>query len=270
MSEVRLTLRQAPSVALEAPCVRPDAFATLSEAAIARLPVEHGREVVALGEFFDVRGEHADQVRVEGDVRRVKRLGAGMIGGSLIVAGSAGRHTGAGMSGGSLVVEGDADDWTGLGMRGGRLVVHGNAAAAFCGAAPGSSRGMTGGLAFVRGSVGVRVGERLRRGVIAVGGSAGAYAGAHMVAGTLVVRGALGPGAGIGLKRGSIVAGGALELLPTFRYACRYRPGYVDLLFASLERHGFDVGAMAAGAFDRFGGDHADLGRGEILKWTAS
>lgn len=269
MSEVRLTLRAAPSVPLEASCVRPDAFAALSNTEIAQLPVEHGRERARLGDFFDVRGERSDQLRIEGDVRRAKRLGAGMSGGNLVIAGSAGRHTGAGMSGGRLVVEGDADEWTGLGMRGGILEVGGDAAAGFCGAAPGSSRGMTGGLATVRGSVGARAGERLRRGVIAVAGSAGPYAGAHMVAGTLVVRGALGPGAGVGLKRGTIVAGGALELLPTFRYACTYRPGFVDLLLLSLKRHGFDAGPLGGGTFARHVGDCADLGRGEILQWTA-
>lgn len=269
MSEIRLTLRVTPSVALEAPCVRPDVLASLSAAEIARLPVEHGKQLAALGDFFDVRGERSDRVRVEGDVGRVKRLGAAMAGGTLVIAGPAGRHAGAGMSGGRLVIEGDADDFTGLGMRGGVLEVHGHAAAAFCGAAPGSARGMTGGLALVRGCVGARVGERLRRGVIAVAGSAGPYAGAHMVAGTLLVGEALAPGAGVGLKRGTILAGGALELLPTFRYACTYRPGFVDLLLGSLKRHAFEAGPFATGAFQRYTGDCADLGRGEILQWTA-
>ena len=60
MSGVRLTLRAEPSVALEAPGVRPDAFATLSEAEIARLPAWHGREAVRLlpdhvGKFHEGR-----------------------------------------------------------------------------------------------------------------------------------------------------------------------------------------------------------------------
>lgn len=269
MSGVRLTLRAEPVVALDAPGVRPDAFATLTEAEIARLPAWHGKQAVRLGDFFDVRGAESEDVRVEGDVQRVKRLGAEMAGGRLVISGRAGLHTGAGMSGGRLVIEGDADEWTGTSMRGGVLEVRGNAGAQFCGALPGNSRGMSGGVALVHGSVGERAGERLRRGVIAVAGNAGAYAAAHMIGGTLLVNGSLGRGAGIGMKHGTILAGSTLELLPTFRFACQYRPSFLPLLFQSLEAHGFEVAAhLRTGAFRRYGGDFADLGRGEILQWT--
>ena len=251
MSGVRLTLRAEPVVALEAPGVRPDLFARLTEAEIARLPAWHGKEAVRLGDFFEVRGGQADDVRIEGDVQRVKRLGAEMAGGRLAISGRAGRHAGAGMTGGRLVIEGDADDCTGTSMRGGVLEVRGNAGAQFCGVLPGSSRGMAGGVALVHGSVGEGAGERLRRGVIAVAGNAGAYAGAHMLAGTL------------------LVAGSTLELLPSFRFACQYRPSFLPLLFQSLEAHGFEVAAhLHTGAFRRYGGDFAELGRGEILQWT--
>ena len=269
MSGVRLTLRAEPVVALEAPGVRPDLFARLTEAEIARLPAWHGKEAVRLGDFFEVRGGQADDVRIEGDVQRVKRLGAEMAGGRLAISGRAGRHAGAGMTGGRLVIEGDADDCTGTSMRGGILEVRGNAGAQFCGVLPGSSRGMAGGVALVHGSVGEGAGERLRRGVIAVAGNAGAYAGAHMLAGTLLVTGSLGRGAGVGMKRGTLVAGSTLELLPSFRFACQYRPSFLPLLFQSLEAHGFEVAAhLHTGAFRRYGGDFAELGRGEILQWT--
>jgi formylmethanofuran dehydrogenase subunit C len=167
-------------------------------------------------------------------------------------------------------IEGDADDFTGALMKGGVIDIRGSAGAQLGGAYAGSAPGMTGGVILVRGGAGDHAGERMRRGLIAVGGDAGPYAGARMIAGTLVVCGSLGPGPGLGLKRGTLVAGGALELLPTFRYACAYRPGVLALLFRSLEGRGFAVPErFSSGCFRRYGGDFADVGRGEILQWTS-
>ena len=72
---VRLRLRTPPVVRLDGSCVRPDAFASLEEAAIARLIVWHGREEARLGDFFDVNGGVSDDVRVSGDVGRITHLG---------------------------------------------------------------------------------------------------------------------------------------------------------------------------------------------------
>ena len=116
-----LTLREAPVVPLEADVLCPDRLAGASRQEIAALPVLHGNERTRVGEFFAVYG--ADEVRVEGDLSRVKFVGAGMTGGRLTVAGDVGMHAGAGMRGGELHVEGDAGDWAGAGMRGGTLVV---------------------------------------------------------------------------------------------------------------------------------------------------
>lgn len=265
---VRLTLRVAPLVRLDASCVRPDAFASLQEAAIAKLSVWHGREEARLGDFFDVKGGTSDDVRVSGDVGRMTHMGAAMAGGRLIVEGRAGLQAGAGMVKGELRIEGDADDGTGASMKGGLIDLRGNAGAQLGGADAGLG-GMTGGVILVRGAALDHAGEGMRRGLIAVAGDAGAYAGARMVAGTLLVCGSLGPGPGLGLKRGTLIAGGALELLPTFRYACAYRPDFLALIFRSLAARGFVVPErFATGSFRRYGGDFADLGRGEILQWT--
>ena len=129
---------------------------------------------------------------------------------------------------------------------------------------------MTGGIILVRGSVGDHAGDRMRRNVIAVTGDALGYAGARMIAGTLVVCGSLGTAPGLGLKRGTLVTGGILDLLPTFRYACTYRPGFLALLFRSLEGRGFALPErFRTGGFRRYRGDFADLGKGEILQWAS-
>src|SRR6187551_962186 len=105
-----LTLREQPVVALEAEALCPDRLAGAGRAEIEALPIWHGNERTRLGEFFAVSGAGADDVRLEGDLSRVKLVGAGMTFGRLTVAGHVGMHAGAGMSGGELHIEGDAGD----------------------------------------------------------------------------------------------------------------------------------------------------------------
>src|SRR3954462_12947229 len=120
-----LTLHEQLLVPLEAEVLCPDRLAGASRDEIEALPVWHGNERTRVGEFFAVSGAGGD-VRLEGDLSRVKLVGAGMTAGRLTVAGDVGMHAGAGMRGGELHVEGDAGDWAGAGMRGGTLVVRGS------------------------------------------------------------------------------------------------------------------------------------------------
>src|SRR5918994_1485918 len=143
-----LTLREEPVVPLEAEALCPDRLAGASRAEIEALPVWHGNERTRLAEFFAVSGAGGD-VRVEGDLSRVKLVGAGMTAGRLVVAGDVGMHAGAGMRGGELHVEGDAGDWAGAGMHGGTLVVLGSAGAQLGGVDSGERAGMRGGEILV-------------------------------------------------------------------------------------------------------------------------
>jgi len=270
MSVVVLEPLAEPAVPLEAPGIRPNALAALGEAEIARLPVWHGKEKASLGDFFRVSGGRSDDVRIAGDAGRIKHLGSGMAGGRLVIEGNAGAHVGAEMTGGRIIVEGDAGPWAGAELRGGVLEIRGNAGSHLAAAYAGSPRGMTGGLVLVHGSAGDLVGERMRRGVVAVAGDVGDYAGAAMLAGTLLVFGRLGRRPGAGLRRGTILAGSEVDLLPTFRYACTYRPTFLRVYLRRLrEEYGLSVDPrFVDGAYRRYNGDFADLGRGELLTWT--
>ena len=122
-----LTLREAPTVPLETEGLTPDRLAGRPRGEIEALTVWHGNRQAPLGDFFTVSGDGDAELRVEGDLGRVKFVGAGMAAGRLTIAGDGGMHTGAEMRGGELVVEGDVGDFAGTGMRGGRLVVRGSA-----------------------------------------------------------------------------------------------------------------------------------------------
>ena len=253
--------------------VTPDRLATLGEEEIARLSVWRGRERILLGDVFAVRGGRSAQVRVVGDASRVDGLGTGMTGGTLIVEGSAGRGVGTAMRGGTIEVRGDAGDEAGLAMAGGVLLIAGRAGDRLGAAAAGASKGMTGGEIVVRGSAGAEAGAAARRGLIAIGGDTGPYPARSMIAGTVIICGRAGTGAAMWSKRGSVVALGGVDVPPTFRYACTYRPPFLALALTYLrERHKLPVEPRhVTGRYRRHSGDVGELtgGRGEILEWTA-
>jgi formylmethanofuran dehydrogenase subunit C len=211
-----------------------------------------GRGAVPLGDLCAVTGEPDGTIRFTGDFRLATRLGAGLAEGAVTVDGNVGDETGLGMAGGAIHVLGDAGHRVGA-------------------AAPEVRRGMTGGELVVRGSVGDGAGALMRRGLLAVGGSTGRHAGAGFIAGTIVAFGALGPAAGLWSKRGSIVALGEVSIPSTYRYACTYQPIHVRLVLIRLQAiYGLPVtGRHLSGYYRRYSGDLADLGRGEILAWTA-
>jgi formylmethanofuran dehydrogenase subunit C len=261
-----LSLREQPAVPLETEGLSPDRLAGLGRAEIEALPLWHGNRPARLSDFFTVSGDGDEDVRVEGDLRSVKFIGAGMTAGRLTVAGDVGMHTGADMHAGELVVEGDVGDFAGTSMRGGRLVVRGSAGHQLGAALPGERAGMRGGEILVQGDAGDQVGAGLRRGVIAVAGRVGDAAGLRMLAGTIVALGGLGAMPGAATRRGTIVAMGEVALLPTFAFACSYRPPFLRMYLRHLRALGLPVtDEQIEGRYARWCGDGLELMRGEIL-----
>jgi formylmethanofuran dehydrogenase subunit C len=261
-----LTLREPPTVPLETEGLTPDLLAGRPRGEIEQLTVWEGNRRVRLADFFTVSGDGDTELRVEGDLRRVKFVGAGMTGGRLTIAGDAGMHTGADMRGGELVVEGDVGDFAGTGMRGGRLVVRGSAGQQLGGALPGVRAGMRGGEILVHGDAGDQLGAGLRRGLIAVAGRVGDAAGLRMLAGTIVALGGLGAALGADMRRGTIVSMSEVRLLPTFAFACSYRPPFLRLYMRRLRQLGLSLtDEQIEGRYARWSGDGLELRRGEIL-----
>jgi formylmethanofuran dehydrogenase subunit C len=228
-------------------------WTTLSARELAQRPIYLERDGrVPLGDLFEVRGEPNGRVHFAGDLERVDRLGAGLSQGDVIVEGSVGSEAGVGMAGGSLDIDGDA------GSR--------------AGAAPlGFKRGMTGGELIVRGSTGAEAGAAMRRGLLVIQRSAGSRTGLGMIAGNVIVLGAAGPETGLWSKRGSVVALGRIIPPATYSYACTYQPIHLRLMLTRLRvRYGLPIHRRhLTGLYRRYSGDLAELGKGEILQWTA-
>ena len=228
-------------------------WTTLSARELAQRPVYLERDGHAcLGDLFDLDGQPQGSIRFTGELGQAERLGAGLVEGEVIVEGSVGGEAGLAQAGGRMDIGGDA------GPRAGATP-------------PGFKRGMTGGELIVRGSAGAEAGAAMRRGLLVILQAAGERTGLGMIAGTVVVFGPAGADTGLWSKRGSVVALGRITPPPTYSYACTFQPVHLRLLFARLrDNYGLPVRPRHLnGLYRRYSGDMAELGKGEILAWTA-
>lgn len=208
---------------------------------------------VLLGDLFHIEGQPNGCIEFTGELDLADRLGAGLQEGEVLVKSNVGREAGLAMAGGILDIDGDA------GPR--------------AGAAPlGYNRGMVGGELIVRGSAGAEAGAAMRRGLLVIGRTAGSQTGRGMIAGTVIILGAAGPDTGLWSKRGSVVALGKITPPETYAYACTYQPVHLRMMLARLRsRYRLPIQRKHfTGLYQRYSGDLAELGKGEILAWTPS
>jgi formylmethanofuran dehydrogenase subunit C len=262
---ITLTLKEPPSVPLEAESVSPDVMAALQSDALRALPVFLGKRRRRLEDFFEIDGAASDEVSIRGDLGKVKWVGRGMTRGRVRIVGDVGMHLGASMQGGVIEVTGNVSDWLGAEMRGGLIRVRGNAGGQVGAAYRGGPRGMNQGTILIDGAAGIEVGMRMRRGVIAVTGPVRDFAGLQMKGGTIFLLGGAEIRTGAWMTRGTIVSLKPIPLLPTFTYACTYRPTFLQLYAQHLATLGLAI--PPDGAYQRYTGDTSGLGKGEILVW---
>lgn len=267
---ITLTLKEQPNVPLEAEVLSPDVTAALGHDALRALPVFLGKRSCRLDDFFEVEGEASDQLEIRGDAARVKWIGRGMTRGRIQIIGNAGMHLGAYMKGGAIEVSGNASDWAGAEMSGGFIRIRGNAGGQVGAAYRGSPTGMKEGTILIDGAAGMEIGMRMKRGIIAVAGPARDFAGLQMKGGTIFLLSGAEIRTGAWMARGTIVSLSPLRLLPTFLHACAYQPTFLRLYAKRLHALGFAIPSLNQdGVYDRYTGDTAVPGKGEILVWQS-
>ena len=268
---LRLELMEELKIPVEAPKLKPDVIVNCYGIKdVEYIPVHHGNEDAYLGDFFKVSGEIDDSVLIEGDLRKVKRIGEGMSQGSIEIHGDVGMHLAKDMSGGKVFVDGNVSDWMASGMSGGIIRVNGSVGNFACASYWGEKGGMSGGVVFINGSAGADLGRRMRRGIVFVSGSVGKFVGVDVIAGTIFVMGEAAEGIGAGMKRGSIVLYRQAGLLPSFLYSGEFKP-YSMLLYSRYLGDLFQLELpleFESGYFRRYMGDFLSLGKGEILVWS--
>jgi formylmethanofuran dehydrogenase subunit C len=259
------TLRWEPDQRLDCAPLIPHRLAELSAQEIARIPLNTTRQKIAAGDVFRIRAGNPAAIRFDGGSTRLDNIGEALAAGSIEVEGAAGKAAGRNMSGGRLTISGDAGPFAGSGMSGGHLVISGNSGDFLAAPFPGEMQGLRGGLIVVRGRAGERAGDRMRRGIIVVEKGAGDYAGSRMIAGTLIVLGATGRLPGYLMRRGSLFLAEEASLSPTFLPCGAFPFGFTRLFADHLKAESRAAARLLRGSFERYAGDMAVLGKGEVL-----
>lgn len=265
MKPFTFTLRQEPDQRLDCAPLVPHRLAGLSTAEIARLALNTTREKITAGDIFHIRAGDLTSLRFEGGSERLDNIGEALAAGSIDVEGRLGKAAGRNMCGGRLTIAGDAGPFAGSGMSGGHLVISGNCGDFLAAPFPGEMQGLRGGLIVVRGRAAERAGDRMRRGIIVLEKGAGDYAGSRMIAGTLIVLGATGRLPGYLMRRGSLFLAEEPSFSPTFLPCGAFPFGFTRLFADHLKAESRTAARLLRGSFERYAGDMAVLGKGEIL-----
>jgi len=270
VSGYQLTLRSTPALRLDLRGVLPSTLAALSAAEVEKLPVQHGAVLAPLAEWFDVKALGGDSLlQIVGDAHRVDRIGWGMTEGRIEVDGDAGHYLGGTMTGGTLHVSGGTGDFAACEMAGGTLQVDGDIGDFGAGAQAGSMDGMRGGTFTIGGNAGARFGDRMRRGTAIIGGDAGDFLASRLVAGTIVLGGRTGVHPAYGMRRGTLLAlagaASGIRPSPTFVASPVETPVFWQLLARDLETFGGACAGLRKRRCERWLGDVAVDGRGEVL-----
>ncbi len=265
---LKLSLKRSPTVPLEAEVLSPSALSGMSHSEVCSATIYHGKRQCRVDDFFEVEGDGSEMVQIAGNLSKVRWLGRGMTHGTLRIDGNVGMHLGAHMSGGAIEVSGDAGDWVGAEMKNGTIRVSGNAGGQVGAGYRGSLKGMRNGTIYVGGTAGLEVGLRMRRGTIIVRGCVRDFAGLQMKGGTIILLGGAEIRTGAWMNRGTIISLHPIQLMPTFRESGNYMPTWMSIYGQYLQPFGVEIPCSAnQGSYQRFTGDFAVPGKGEIFVW---
>jgi len=238
-----------------AECITPEAFEDKKPQEIEMLKLWEGNTQKKLGELFKIKETASENhaIAIYGDLSKVRRIGARMTSGEIVVNGDVGMHLGEEMKGGKITVHGNAGGWLGSMMKGGTIEVHGNVGDYLGAPYRGSSEGMHGGKIVVHGNVGYEAGAHMRNGLIKIYGNAGQFVGFRMRNGTIYVQNDCEGRAGACMTEGTLIIGGHLEeVLPTFT------------IEGVKKKAKIEEGEVVETPFYLFLGDIAENGKGKL------
>jgi formylmethanofuran dehydrogenase subunit C len=234
METITLTIKEQPPLYLEAEVFNPDALAGKKATEIADLPLAMGNTVQKVGDFFTVTGNGGataaeTKIIVNGDLTKVKYIGAKMSAGEVVINGSADMYVGAWMTGGKIHAKGNIGHFAATAMKGGEILVEGNAGNYLAAAYRGDWRGMQGGRIHVKGNAGSDIGYFMMGGEIVIDGNVDVHVMTHADGGKTVIKGNAKSRLGGQMVRGEIYLFGSVDVM---------MPGYKLIEDAELEVEG--------------------------------
>ena len=167
--------------------------------------ISYGNRMVCITSLFSITGNDTSSVIIKSSTDYMDNIGANLENIEMKVYGRTGYSFGSKMLSGKLTLYGNCSDYAASGMKGGEMFIYGNAGD-FLGGKPNSSNeGILDGFIYVRGNVGQKSIQRMRRGNIIIKGDLGDYACEEMISGSIIVMGKIGNSFAKGIKRGTII-----------------------------------------------------------------
>ncbi len=265
MTMLTLTLNTQLQQRLDCGPLTPCKLAGLSLAEIAAITLYYGKKKLRVDEVFTLSGANSPHILFENSSEKLDCIGALMESGEITIHGDAGAQLGFKMSDGNITCLGNVGDFAASGMSNGVIHIHGNVGDFLGGAIIGERKGMRGGTVIVKGNAGDRVGDQMRRGLILVEGNTGDYCASRMVAGTIGVLGKLGQYAAYGMRRGTLLLLTQPTLHATIQDCGTHTLPYLNLLLKSFQQFDTPFNQLTSQRVQRFVGDLAANGNGEIL-----
>lgn len=267
MSALTLSMKFRPRQRVDMSPLVCDQLENLDPTEIAAIELQSGKRKIRVDELFSISGSNTQDILIKHSFNKLDFIGKGLTCGRIIVEGDAGAYIGMAMQGGEIIVQGSVEIYAACEMQGGLLLIEEHAGDLLGGALPGNKQGMKGGTVIVKGNAADRAGDHMRRGNILIEGDAGDYCGSRMIAGTIAVMGQVGKHPGYAMRRGTLLLWNQPPLPPTFKDCGSHTLAFLPILFASFSKLDTRFAEASAGfsRVHRYGGDIAELGRGEIL-----
>lgn len=265
MSALTFTLKIEPRQRIDMSLLTPDALSGKSREEIAAIRLPYGKKQLRVDEAFDLSGDDSGNIVIENSSAKLDYIGSKMKTGAITVKGHAGSYLGFQMRGGKLTAHGNVDAYAASGLAGGLIHIHGNAGDFLAAAIVGDRKGMKGGIVIVTGNAGDRVGDQMRRGILLIEGNAGSYCASRMLAGTIGVLGSVGEYVGYGMRRGTLLLAKTPDMHATLQDCGTHTLPFLSLMFKSFGQLPSEFARMDTSRVQRYAGDIANDGKGEIL-----
>ncbi len=266
MSALTFTLKQRTDQRVDMSPLICQKLAGMEPTEVAAIELQNGKRKVRVDELFKISGLDCQNIQIKNSFGKLDFIGKDLSEGSIHVDGDVGAYLGMGMTSGSIEVFGNTDIYAACEMKGGLLTIDGNAGDFLGGAMIGNKQGMKGGAVLVKGNTGDRAGDNMRRGVMLIEGDAGDYCGSRMVAGTIAVLGKTGRFPGHMMGRGTLLLWSQPQLSASFNDCGAHTLAFLPILLKSFKKFNSKFAEVEIfNRVQRFGGDMAEKGLGEIL-----
>jgi formylmethanofuran dehydrogenase subunit C len=268
MSALTFTLKRNLQQSINCSTLTLDNLAGRTITEIGNIKLITGKHELLVADIFDISGTDTQHIVFKNSSNKLDYIGASMASGNITIEGDTGAYLGFDMKNGEIHCKGSTAAFAACSMRGGLLKIDGNSGDFLGAGSEGSRKGMLGGTVIVKGNAGDRAGDQMRRGLILIEGNVGDYCGSRMVAGTIGVLGNTGAYTAFNMHRGTLLLKKQPKLHVSMQDCGTHTLPFLNLLFKSFSKYNTEFSKLSKQRVQRFVGDAAYNGNGEILVLT--